>query len=135
MNQSPVCKNNNLDGRCGSNHYAKFINTLPWTHFGTFTTKHILSLNATRRLANGIAFRIPNQRNSIKMFWVAEQFKSGDGYHLHCLINCSEQLFIYQIKNWYENTHGFCRILPKNDRASSYLIKNLRHPLSDYGVI
>lgn len=135
MFQSKGFPNNHLDDRGGSNQYATFLDTIPWTHFATFTTKHILTLNATRRLANRIASKMPTQRNSIKMFWVGEQFKSGDGYHLHCLINCDREVYINQLKIWYEDLYGFCKILPKNGRASSYVTKCLGHGLIEYDII
>lgn len=126
-----------LDGKSMRYEYSKFFNTMPWTHFGTFTTQEPLSLNTYRKLADKIASKIPcpKQQNAFKLFWVAEQFKPGDGYHLHILINCLDRTHIHHLKAWYEGSYGYCKILPVNGRAASYMTKHLGHHLTDYGII
>jgi hypothetical protein len=126
-----------LDGRGIRHEYSKFFNTLHWTHFGTFTTKEPLTLNSSRKLVENIASKIPTpkEQNASKLFWVAEQFKSGDGYHLHILINCLGRAHIAHLKAWFEGSYGYCKILPVNGRAASYMTKYLGHPLTDYGLV
>lgn len=126
-----------LDGKGVSLAYSEFLNALPWTHFGSFTTKNILTLNSARRLVDKIASKIPAPKQPLdcKLFWVAEQFKSGDGYHLHILMNCVGSAHIKHLKGWYEGSIGFCKILNANGRAASYMTKYLGHPLTDYGLV
>ena len=129
--------NSSLDDKSISNHYAIFLDTLPWTHFATFTTKLILSQNAAPRLATKIASQINAQMptNHLKMFWVAEAFKSGDGYHLHILLYSPRNHDINRLKLWYENSHGFCKILPKRGPASAYVVKFIHKEQTEYGLI
>lgn len=126
-----------LDGRGMQYEYSKFLNTLPWTHFGTFTTQEPLTLNSLRKLVDKMASKIPTpkQQTDCRLFWVAEQFKSGDGYHLHILINCMGRAHIAHLKGWYEGSYGYCKILPVNGRAASYMTKYLGHSLTDYGIV
>jgi hypothetical protein len=126
-----------LDGRGMPHQYSKFLNTLPWTHFGTFTTKEQLTLDASRRLVDKIASKLPTPKEKLgcKLFWVAEQFKSGDGYHFHILLNCVGSAHIKHLKDWYEGSYGFCKILNVNGRAASYMTKYLGRPLTDYGIV
>ncbi len=127
----------NLDGRGVPYQYARFLNTLPWSHFATFTTRESIGRFATRRLIQKISKKIPirSSQSNVKIFWAAEQFKSKDGYHIHCLINCPLPGHIAELKSWYENNHGFCKILPKNGRASDYVVKNISHVLNDYDLL
>ncbi len=119
-----------------NSHYARHLDTYPWTHFGTFTTKQALSQKATFRLASEIASQIHCLMipSKLKMFWVAEAFNSRDGYHLHCLLYCPREQDIVHLKHWYKR-YGLCKILPKRGGASSYVAKYLHRDNNEYDYI
>lgn len=132
-------KSKSLDGRTMSmnNQYSKFIDNLPFTHFGTFTTSLELNREGSRKLADQIAAKITTRSlpHNIKMFWVAESFNSREGYHLHCLIYCPLPLHVTKLNLWFRSAYGHCKILSKKGAASRYVAKYIHLPQNDYGII
>jgi hypothetical protein len=116
--------------------YARFLNTLPFTHFATFTTKGISGKEAIRRLANRIGKQIKTyiKTSGVKMFWVAEAFQSGDGFHIHALLYCPQPGQVARIEKWYQ-VYGRCKIYPKNYRAAAYVVKHITHQQNQYDLV
>lgn len=89
-------------------HFEKFIGADSWSWFITITSRHQLTLQSTRRVANKFAKRIesaggwqrehnaPSYERGL-VFWVAEPHKhAGEGFHLHCLVKLPKPRFM----NW-----------------------------------
>lgn len=117
--------------------YASYLDQMRWTHFGTFTSDKILSRNAGRRLAYEIAKQITTRMlpDMLKMVWVIEAFQARDGYHLHALLYCPREADVTALRQWYKNSYGVCKIMPKRGRASKYLVKHIHREQNDYGFI
>jgi hypothetical protein len=74
--------------------YAEWVCRQKWDWFLTVTSKHNLSIESARRVAErmvgriqlaGSGHRSPDEKDGA-LLWVAEPHKhSSDGYHLHCL--------------------------------------------------
>ena len=67
--------------------YGKFLDSTSWTFFCTLSTQYPLSLKSSRSSIQRFHYFLKhnlNLENSI--FWIAEPFESGYGYHVHALV-------------------------------------------------
>jgi uncharacterized protein YjhX (UPF0386 family) len=66
--------------------YSKWLASMRWTWFATFTTPYELTLKSARRLVERTVHQWQKLDPTVRVFWVAERFELKDGYHLHALV-------------------------------------------------
>jgi hypothetical protein len=71
------------------NSYANWLSSIPWSHFGTFTTGYEMTLPTARRLMGSLHQQL-TRAGPAPLFWVAEKFEVKDGYHTHALLKLPE---------------------------------------------
>jgi len=128
--------------------YIKWIETIPWNYFATFTTPYEMTLKSARRLMNKYHSAMTIEGRDDWIFWVAERFKLKDGYHLHALIKTSEPWnkeslwLLYQDKSVYRGqvsnrkdgkVFNRCDIQKRDVKksAASYMFKDVRYTAKD----
>lgn len=90
--------------------FANWLESENFDTFATFTTKHELSLQGARRMAE----RFHRAFDLLKMFWVAEPFDTRCGYHFHALLNTHDRNGIVNYKrtelfNWWTHEKEYGR--------------------------
>ena len=60
-----------------------------WDYFATFTSEHKLSLYSARKIMSQY-YEVLKKYHG-RLFWIAEEFTSKDGFHIHALIATPKQ--------------------------------------------
>ncbi|HYV92753.1 MAG TPA: hypothetical protein VE978_13240 [Chitinophagales bacterium] len=124
--------------------YAEFLNTLPFTHYGTFTTGYKMSLTSARRVMEGFHNQI-RKEGQTNFFWVAENYEVNDGYHTHGLIQVPHTVTYKKLLDIWQHVSGgkksdkWNRIdLQRYDKergANFYVGKYIRRKNTDYDLL
>lgn len=128
--------------------YGKWLDSLDWDYFCTFTTRYQLSVKMARNTAQRFFKHLSRySEDGVKMFWVAEPFDTKFGCHIHALLQAKpyHSKPIVQIKkSWqvvtkchnereYNNTA--IKKYVKTKGAHFYVSKYLHLPGADYDII
>jgi len=124
--------------------YAEFLNTLPFTHYATFTTAYEMTLPSARRNMERFHDRMKKGGESL-LFWVAEKFEVKDGYHTHGLIQIPDRFSFSNVTQIWQEVSGGLKTKQRNriqlDRydpsrgANYYVGKYIRRRNTDYDLL
>ena len=81
--------------------YQEYLPSVPWDCFCSYTTDYALTSNCARNLMERYKSRLSTKifnNERFLIFWVAEKFKSIDGFHLHALIQYPKD-FVLDVKS------------------------------------
>lgn len=80
----------NMDKSTNIIAWAKWLNTMDWAYYCTFTTRYSMSVKSAgksmERLHNCLKKKFPDTI----LFWVAEPFDAKDGCHVHALLKVNK---------------------------------------------
>jgi hypothetical protein len=127
--------------------YAKWLNTMEWDYWCTFTTSYSLTCASARRAMNRFYSILKKRFFGLRVFWVAEPFVMGGGYHVHALVHLNiETPTLYsngfnEIKSVWEIASGAkdkqhlkIENFDKSKGAVYYLVKHLSKAKCDYDL-
>jgi len=136
-----------------ANSMADWLQSQPWQHFFTMTSKYELTLKSARRLVERFdnrAKKMVYRGGDSRTFWVAEKYELKDGFHLHGLLNYDTNIFpaengyevlteTYQIVSGARKSGGHNRVqfskYNKERSAGMYCAKYLLKGCSDYDIM
>jgi hypothetical protein len=124
--------------------WAKWIDTLEWSYYCTFTTRYSLSVNSARRSMERLFQKIRAKFPGLRMLWAAEPNASRSGCHIHALVYSieeSKKLKWVLSRSWQivsgKNQDSYCIVEPffKGRGGPEYMTKYFEHPKSEYDLL
>ena len=129
------------------NAWAKWLDSIDWTAFCTFTTHYRLSKDSARKKMEKMsAYLLDKYSSSFRIFWVAEPHADKSDFHVHALIKI-EETEVSQKQSltdaWRKvsypsgnNKHNIIDIQNYDPArgARCYVAKHIQKPNVDYGM-